>query len=132
VAASGYAAPDLRSMVAPIHDYTSTVTATFVDTDELSKIRRDYAQSYKVRTSRITYLAPEHFKVDGSLGPIPIIYIINGNMKDTKYGPLHRKKDITNDPGQKQSLLDFGLLTADHLENYNWKYVRSEKVGDAT
>jgi hypothetical protein len=125
------AAPDLRSLVSPIKDFSSTLTATQVNTDELVKISDDYARAYKIKTNRIFYKNPGHIKVDSSVGPLKVVYVINGNQKAVKYGFIKKQIDVTDKPGQKQSLLDFGILTADQLNDYTWKFVREESVKGA-
>jgi outer membrane lipoprotein-sorting protein len=125
------AAPDLRSLVSPIKDFSSTVTATQVNTDELVKISDDYARAYKIKTNHVYYKSPGHIKVDSSIGPLKIVYVINGNKKSVKYGFIKKDIDVTDKPGQKQSLLDFGILTADQLADYTWKFVREETVKGA-
>ena len=125
------AAPDLRTMVAPLRDYRSTLTATQINTPELAKIGKDFANSYRVKTTNVTYRAPNQVKVDGRVGPVSVVYLINGTRKSWKYGPIKGSKDVTNDPGQRQGLLDFGLLTADQLDYYTWKFIRTERVKGA-
>ncbi|MBW3622780.1 MAG: outer membrane lipoprotein-sorting protein [Armatimonadetes bacterium] len=128
VAAQAAAAPDLRSLAAPVRSFSGTMTVQQANMDELVKIRKDYAQSYRVKSSRISYQYPDRLKVDGNVGPMSVIYIINGNTKLIKYGPIRREKNLVNDPGQKQGLLDFGILTADQLEDYTWKFLRTDSV----
>lgn len=126
VASQAVAAPDLRQMVSPVKSFTATLNVKQVNMDELVKIRKDYAQSYRVKTSNVYYQYPEHVKIAGNVGPVPIVYVIKGDTKYIKYGPIRREKNLVNDPGQKQTLLDFGVLTADQLNDYTWKYLRQD------
>jgi outer membrane lipoprotein-sorting protein len=120
------AAPDLPALSSPIRSFTSTMTVQQVNMNELTKIRKDYAQSYRVKTSNIKYQYPDRVKIDGNVGPMSVIYVIDGDTKHIKYGPLRQTKNLVNDPGQKQGLLDFGVLTTDQLNDYNWRYLRQE------
>jgi outer membrane lipoprotein-sorting protein len=125
-AAPAFAAPDLRGALSPIRSFRGTVTVTQSNMDELAKIRKDFAQSYRVKSSQVFYQNPDRVKIQGNVGPMSVIYLIVGNTKRIKYGPLRREKNLVNDPGQKQSMLDFGMFTPDLLNDFNWKFVRQD------
>jgi outer membrane lipoprotein-sorting protein len=130
-ATSAMAAPDLKELASPIHDFSATVNATQVNIDELVKISKDYANTYRIQTTRVFYKSPNHVRVTGSVGPLGVDMVINGNTKKVKFGPIHHTDDLTDKPGQKSGLMDFGVITADQLEDYTWKFIRQEGADKA-
>jgi hypothetical protein len=120
------AAPDLKDLSAPIRDYSATVKATKVNTPELVKISKSYANSFRIKTTRVYYKTPNHVKVAGSIGPLSVTLVINDNTKKVKMGPIRHTVDLSDKPGQKSGLMDFGVITDDQLEDYTWKFVRRD------
>lgn len=120
-------APPIEAFVAPgLRDITSTVNVKLANTKALVKVSKDFANSYKLKTMRITYKDPGMMRMEGKAGPLTIVYILNGDRKGWQIGAVKGVKDVSKKPAQKQGLMDFGLLTKDQLDDYNSRFLRTE------
>jgi hypothetical protein len=96
-----------------LRDFTATAVITRKNADELRKIGKSFSEGYRFHESHVQYLEPFKLRVDAKAGLLSVRYIINGTRKLTQVPGLHLKfaKDITGHPGEKQGMLDAGILT---------------------
>jgi len=122
-------APPIEAFVAPgLKDITSTVNVKLANTNALLKVSKDFANSYRLKTMRITYKDPGMMRMEGKAGPLTVVYILNGDKKGWQIGAIRGVKDVSKKPAQKQGLMDFGLLTMDQLADYNSRFLRTETL----
>ncbi|MGQ9525742.1 MAG: outer membrane lipoprotein-sorting protein [Armatimonadota bacterium] len=122
-------APPIEAFVAPgLKDITSTVNVKLANTTALTKVSKDFANSYRMKTMRITYKDPGMMRMEGKAGPLTIVYILNGDKKGWQIGAIKGSKDVSKQPAQKQGLMDFGLLTKDQLADYDSQFLRTEVI----
>ena len=122
--------PPIEAFVAPgLQDLQFTVQVKFADTKALTKVGKDFANSYRVKTMRVVYKDPGMMRTELKAGPLTMVYVINGNQKSWAVGAIKGSKDVSKKPTQKQGLMDFGLLTKAQLADYNSRFVRTERVG---
>jgi len=100
-----------------LQDFAATAVIEKKNADELGKIGKNFAQGYRFHESRVQYKEPLKLRVDAKAGLLSVRYIINGTRKVTQVPGLHLKfaKDIKGRPGEKQGMLDAGVLTAAFL-----------------
>lgn len=122
--------PPIEAFVVPgLQDLQFTVQVKFADTKALTKVGKDFANSYRVKNMRVVYKDPGMMRTELKAGPLTMVYIINGNQKSWAVGAIKGSKDVSKKPTQKQGLMDFGLLTKAQLADYNSRFVRTERVG---
>lgn len=127
--ASAHAAPD-------IHRFTSTNVKTLSLTSEITTENRaalktisgDIALAYRLHRGSMAYEQPGKLRVETTVGRLSGYYVINGNRRLTSVPFLHMHKvgDVTNAPGKKNSLLDFGLLPPEYLDEWNATFLRKD------
>ncbi len=122
------AAPDIRQFTSDkIKTLAMSSYITQENQAELKKIQGDIALAFRLHRGSMEYLQPGKLRIEST---IPMLgsgyYVINGNRKET-IGPFyHRVQDITGAPGKKQTLLDFGLVPPELLDEYNATFLRRD------
>jgi outer membrane lipoprotein-sorting protein len=109
---AAHAAVTLEEYATPIKDVTCQSVIVSRDMDALKKISNEFAQSYRFAESTMYYKEPHKFRVDSKAGIVGVKYVINGNRKVLKAGVINKRWDISKDPGQRQSAITIGLVTA--------------------
>jgi len=107
-----------------LHDLRATVKQQTANQRELEKINRDFANSYRIKQMTARYKEPSKMRLESKVGVVNVVYIINGNRKHVSAGPIKTTDDISNAPGKRQSLMDFGILTPGFMKLVNAKFLR--------
>lgn len=129
LAGGALAAPSLRSYAQPaLKDFSAVGEVVTKNDAELRKIEPSYVQSYRFRESLIQYKEPLKLRMDAKAGFLSIRYVINGRRKLTRGLGLNKVKDITGRPGEKQTMLESGILTPAFLDDH----LASRYVGQKT
>lgn len=119
-------APSIEDYVAQIRDFSSVVQRTYVNPEALAQINKSYVDVYRIKTMQVYYKNPDQLRLEGKVGPVNVVYLINGLKKIWKIGPIRQEKR-EEDPAKRQGLLDFGVLTQDQITDYNTEFVRKER-----
>lgn len=112
-----------------LHDLRATVKQQTANQRELEKINRDFANSYRIKQMTARYKEPSKMRLESKVGVVNVVYIINGNHKHVSAGPIKTTDDISNAPGKRQSLMDFGILTPGFMKLVNAKFLRYDHEG---
>ncbi|GIV21129.1 MAG: hypothetical protein KatS3mg023_2880 [Armatimonadota bacterium] len=107
-----------------LHDLRATVRQQTANQRELEKINKDFANSYRIKQMTARYKEPSKMRLESKVGVVNVVYIINGNQKHVSAGPIKNTDDISNAPGKRQSLMDFGILTPSFMKLVNAKFLR--------
>jgi hypothetical protein len=110
-------------------DLRATVRQQTANQRELEKINKDFANSYRIKQMTARYKEPSKMRLESKLGVVNVLYIINGNYKHVSAGPIKHTDDISNAPGKRQSLMDFGILTPSFMKLINAKFLRYDQEG---
>jgi hypothetical protein len=110
-------------------DLRATVRQQTANQRELEKINKDFANSYRIKQMTARYKEPSRMRLESKLGVVNVVYIINGNYKHVSAGPIKHTDDISNAPGKRQSLMDFGILTPSFMKLVNAKFLRYDHEG---
>lgn len=110
-----------------ISDYQAYIVVVKANHAVLSTVNKDFSQSYKLKDATVSYKEPAMIRVEGKRGLIRFANVCNGDKKRWQLGPLSGTRDLKQDPSQKQTLQDFGLVTAAQLNDHVVKFVREEK-----
>jgi len=101
----------IRGAHATIQSLSMVVQSREVKEDELRKMKNHAEMALEMPRIRVFFNAPDRLRLEGKRGIVPVTLIINGNAKVIHYGPIHKREDVTGQPGRKQGGLDFGLLS---------------------
>jgi outer membrane lipoprotein-sorting protein len=119
----------------PLQDFSSSAVKTMsansqITTEnqaELKKIPGDIALAYRLHRGSMQYEQPGMLRVETS---IPLLgsgyYVVNGNRTLTVAPFVHKVRDVTGQPGKKQTLLDFGLVPPELFDDYNATFERKD------
>ncbi|MFN7172523.1 MAG: outer membrane lipoprotein-sorting protein [Fimbriimonadaceae bacterium] len=116
-----------------LNDVTFTWSVNRSDRAELRKINRDFETSYQVAREKPTvYLAqPLRLRIQARTGDTDSIIIVNGATRRFQVPRINVnvRQDLSNEPGKRQTWLDFGLLTPDLFRDlYTAKFVRQDRA----
>lgn len=112
-----------------LRDLRGTVRQQTANQRELEKINKDFANSYRIKQMTARYKEPSMMRLESKVGVVSVVYIINGNRKHVSAGPIKTTDDISNAPGKRQSLMDFGILTPSFMRLVNAKFLRYDHEG---
>lgn len=112
-----------------LQDLRATVRQQAANQRELERINRDFANSYRVKQMTARYKEPLRMRLESKIGVVNVVYIINGNHKHVSAGPIRTTDDISNAPGKRQSLMDFGILTPGFMRLVHARFLRFETEG---
>ncbi len=128
-ALSAQAAPDIRTLTsANVKTLQASSEIVTENQDELKTIPGDIALAYRLHRGTLAYKQPGMLRIEASIPHIATgYYIINGNQKLTVAPFVHKVQDTTGAPGKRQSLLDFGLVPPELLNDYTITFQRHEK-----
>jgi outer membrane lipoprotein-sorting protein len=121
--------PTLKDMVTSgVTDLTATVKVEKSASAELEKINRDYALAYSIRDVTMRFREPGKLRVDSRIG----LMIYSGKQRYFRVSALglRQKDERGEDPGQRHSLLDVGLLSPSTEAVLAGTYLRDETIGD--
>ena len=111
-----------------IRDMTATMRVTETNFDELRKIGGDFATSYRFKRMEITYKAPNRTRLEANVLGTAVILVYNAGTKTAKLPFRKQVKNIEHEPGQKTSLMHFGVFARDWLStDYEAHFLRNEK-----
>ncbi len=127
-ALSAQAAPDIHTLTSSsIKTLQASSTIVTENQDALKTIPGDIALAYRLHRGMLAYKQPGMLRIEASIPHIATgYYIINGNQKLTVAPFVHKVQDTTGAPGKRQSLLDFGLVPPELLNDYNITFQRRE------
>lgn len=127
-AVSAQAAPDIHTLTSNnLKTLQASSTIVTENQDELKTIPGDIALAYRLHRGTLAYKQPGMLRIEASIPHIAAgYYIINGNQKLTVAPFVHKVQDTTGAPGKRQSLLDFGLVPPELLNDYNITFQRRE------
>lgn len=127
-AVSAQAAPDIHTLTSNnLKTLQASSEIVTENQDELKTIPGDIALAYRLHRGTLAYKQPGMLRIEASIPHIAAgYYIINGNQKLTVAPFVHKVQDTTGAPGKRQSLLDFGLVPPELLNDYTITFQRRE------
>ena len=94
---------------------------------ELAKIGKDFGQAYKFKNSRLSFKAPDKFKMSAKAGFMNVSYIVTSDIKKIRAGVINKTENIAKEPHKRQTILDAGLVN-DSL----WDFYTVERIHNET
>ncbi|MBL8047868.1 MAG: outer membrane lipoprotein-sorting protein [Chthonomonas sp.] len=124
-------APTIDDYIPKFRDAAFTMKVGQANFAELRKINKDFADSYRFKTTDVKMKEPFKLRVEGKLDGSSIMYIINGKNKLVKVprSKISFRDNVANSPGKIQTPLDFGLITASIFDDfYRASFVRNDRA----
>ena len=134
VSSAGHA--DLRSEVTQatrgFKDISLGCKVVHADMAELKRIGKDFSKGFEVKNTTAWYKAPRMMRIDGKLGMINIVLIMNGDEKGVRVPALHitKKENIKSKPDRRQTDFDLGIISESLWQDYVITDIATEKSSD--
>ncbi|MCW5935877.1 MAG: outer membrane lipoprotein-sorting protein [Fimbriimonadaceae bacterium] len=133
-AALGQSSPTIESYInTNFKDVSFVAQVQNAKQAELRKINKDFADSYRFKSSQVWMKEPLMLRMEGKVEDTSIFFIVNGTKRLVRVprANINQKEDLSRSPGKRQTPLDFGLLTPSLFKDFfQSKFVRSETRGD--
>ena len=123
--------PRIQKLVtAKITDVTATLHVTETDMAELQKAGSSFKETYRFKRMNVAYKYPNRLRMQTKVLGQDVLLVYNGDVRYYKI-PLHSESgSVAGHPGEKQSLLQFGVFAPDYLElDYEPHFVRTDSKG---
>lgn len=110
------------------------MTASIVkgDQKELKKINDSFGTSYRFKTTTIMFKEPFKLRLEAKVDETSVLYILNGPTMMARIPRLHvnSRQDLSDAPGRRQTLMDFGLLTPSLFNGslFTAKFIRNDRA----
>lgn len=116
-----------------LRDATFNARAVTANQSELRKINKDFAQSYRLmgNSGLVRLKEPFKLRIEGKEDDTVIQFILNGTKRMVRVprSSLNVGTDLSKKPGQRQTLMDFGVLTPSLFKDlFEAKYVRNDRT----
>ncbi|HUV04178.1 MAG TPA: hypothetical protein VMX94_03630 [Armatimonadota bacterium] len=124
ISSSSAAHGDARSAIGQatngFRDVTLTCKVLYANHAELKKIGKDFNKSYEFKSTTVRYKAPNKMKMEGKLGLLKAVVVINGDRKATIIPAIHysKKENIRDEPHKRQTDIDIGIVTDSVWRDY--------------
>lgn len=112
-----------------IRDLTAMLKVVDKETNfnELKKIGGAFATTYRFKRMDITYKNPNKARFEARIMGAGVTMVYNGDMKMFRIPLRKQVKNVANEPGQKQTLMDLGIFARDYLTtDYSASLLRRE------
>lgn len=116
-----------------LRDATFNARAVSANQAELRKINKDFAQSYRMmgNSGLVRLKEPFKLRIEGKEDDTVIQFILNGTKRVVRVprSGLSVPSNLAKKPGQRQTLLDFGVLVPSLFKDlFEAKYVRNDRA----
>ncbi|MBS1701256.1 MAG: outer membrane lipoprotein-sorting protein [Armatimonadetes bacterium] len=113
-----------------LKDITFNVSMTKRNSKELGKIDQSFVQQYSIDSATVRAKEPFKLRMDARSDETTVMTIVNGGSKLISVPALRIKKksNVSEEPGQRQTLMDFILLTPAAATDFlHPKFVRFDR-----
>lgn len=112
-------------------DASFQVRVSYANQAELSKINKDFGSSYKFKTMDVKLKEPFMVLMTGNVEDTSVRFVLNGSTRlfsVPKIG-LKQKENLDDEPGKRQTPLDFGFLTPSMFKGlFEATFVRKDRA----
>jgi outer membrane lipoprotein-sorting protein len=112
-----------------LKDLSMKATVAEKNLGELRKIGRDFYLAYRFSEMTVLYKSPSKMRLESQYQNARAIYILSGAKKYILIPSLNHKStdELAEQPGKRQSMLDFGLIDKGVAEFMKGEYVRTDR-----
>lgn len=126
------ATPTIQDMIPKgFRDASFTAFVVSGNPQELAKINRDFAQSYRFRSSMVRTKEPFMVRAESTVEDSSILFIVNGPRRLVRIprSNINMRENLATKPGKRQTVFDFGFLTPSLFDDYyQAKFVRTDRA----
>jgi len=112
-------------------DASFTATVASSNQRELAKINKDFANSYRFKSTEVRLKEPFKLRLETKVDDMDILFIVNGSTRVVRIPSrgIRNKENLAKAPGKRQTALDFGLLTPALFNNlFQAKFIRNDRA----
>lgn len=112
-------------------DLQFTAKVGTADFRELGKINKDFAQSYRFKSTEVWLKEPFKLKMQTTVDDTTITFYTVGTKKSTRIpkAKISLNEDVGKAPGKRQTLFDFGVMSPSlFTELFQAKFVRLDRA----
>lgn len=133
--ATSYQQPTIQSVCqTDLKDASFTARVVKGDQAELAKVNKDFGQAYKFQYTNVKMKEPFKLRLETNVEDTQVTFIFNGAHRLIRIpkARLVDRKDFSNNPGQRQTALDFGMLTPSlFIHLFDGKFIRIDRATGA-
>lgn len=124
--------PSINDFVQPkFEDASFQVKLLYGNQGELAKINKDFGQSYRFKTMDVKLKEPFMLRLTAAVEDTDVLFIQNGATRVYSIPKvrIHKKENLEDEPGKRQTPLDFGFLTPSMFRDlFQAKFVRNDRA----
>ena len=112
-------------------DASFTLKVAKANQKELAKISSDFGASYRFSTTEVRVKEPFKLRITANVEDTSVLFVVNGvrRLVSIPKARLNQKENLAEDPGKRQTLFDFGLLTPALFEDlFVGNFVRKDRA----
>lgn len=115
---------------ANLHSVSFTAKITYGNQHELRKISEDFGKTYRFQYAKVKMEAPFKIRVESVVEDQSVLVIGDGDnvLYKVPRAGIHSQQNLLNQPGRRQTFLDFGLLNRDLGDFFASKFVRKDRA----
>ena len=123
--------PVITDYVQPgLKDATFVAKVITGNQSELKKINKDFGEAYRFKESTIKIKEPFMIRMESNVDDTDVLLVMNGSKRLMSIpGRFSTRKDLSDSPGMRQTIFDFGILTPSLFSSlYDAKFVRIDRA----
>ncbi len=116
---------------AGLRDASFTAQVSTGNQRELAKINKDFANSYRFKSSTVKMKEPFKLRLESKVEDQNILFIVNGTTRLVRVpqANVNIHENLAKSPGKRQTALDFGMITPGLFnELFTSKFVRNDRA----
>lgn len=114
-----------------LRDASFTAVVTTGNQRELAKINKDFANSYRFKSSTVKLKEPMKLRLESKVEDQNILFIVNGvnRLVRVPQSNINIRENLAKSPGKRQTLLDFGMITPSLFNDFfTAKFIRNDRA----
>lgn len=110
-------------------DASFLVRVTSANHRELTKINKDFGQTYRFKTMEVKLKEPFKVRLQAKVEDTDVLFVLNGVTRVFSMRGLKQRENLAWEPGKRQTPLDFGFLTPSMFDDlFKATYVRVDRA----
>lgn len=110
-------------------DASFTLRVVRANQSELRKINKDFGESYRFEKTDVKIKEPFKIRMSAKVEDTNVLFILNGSTRLFSFAGLKKRENLEDEPGKRQTSLDFGLVTPSLFEDlFVAKFVRKDRA----